>query len=559
MSQTEFFIVSSLEKVFPTVRPMELNQSSFKAVGGDTISFQLIFHMDFADQNCRQHYYDVSVRSKLEGTILRDTELVPAQYLATENRDRYYISTSPGLYPDLLLPSNGRLKPLPDQYRSLWITIPIKEGLIGTYDYTLKAEGLIINSDTNEEKYVSGEVWEKTLSITVLDESLPKQQLLHTEWFHVDCLCNFYNVKAWSDEHWRIIKNFISYAKSGCSVNTLLTPVFTPPLDTDIGGERTTVQLVTIFKKDSQYVFDFSKLRTWCEICKEEGIESLEIAHFFTQWGAHKTPKIMVWEDGVEIMKFGWHVSATNPEYRNFLLAFVPALINELLSAGYDRDHLYFHISDEPNETNMDSYVAAKGQIADLLEGYVIMDALSNFEFYKKGHVAVPVTSNDRIDDFHGTVENLWTYYCIAQGNLVPNRFLGMTSSRNRIMGVLFYLYNVTGFLHWGYNYYNDENSRNPVNPYVTTDGNKAFPAGDPFLVYPGPDGKPYSSIRNEVQKEAFLDLRYLKLLEEKIGRDAVIKIITNGTSPTFTFTEYPRSSQYLIDLRIRILETLSA
>lgn len=81
----------------------------------------------------------------------------------------------------------------------------------------------------------------------------------------------------------------------------------------------------------------------------------------------------------------------------------------------------------------------------------------------------------------------LWVYYCCAQSSLVPNRFFAMESARNRIMGVLMYLYGIKGFLHWGYNFYNSKFSLHPVDPYRVTHADYAFPSGDPFLVYPGP------------------------------------------------------------------------
>ena len=46
-----------------------------------------------------------------------------------------------------------------------------------------------------------------------------------------------------------------------------------------------------------------------------------------------------------------------------------------------------------------------------------------------------------------------------------------------------------------------------------------AFPSGDPFLVYPGPDGAPLSSVRAEVPDDALLDLRALRLLEDVYKR----------------------------------------
>ena len=75
---------------------------------------------------------------------------------------------------------------------------------------------------------------------------LPAQTLLHTEWFHADCLASYYGVAPLSEEHWRILENFIRAAGEEHGINMLLTPVFTPPLDTAVNGERLTVQLVDV-------------------------------------------------------------------------------------------------------------------------------------------------------------------------------------------------------------------------------------------------------------------------------------------------------------------------
>ena len=82
------------------------------------------------------------------------------------------------------------------------------------------------------------------------------------------------------------------------------------PLDTAVGGERTTVQLLDIRKDGDTYSFDFSKLERWIGICRFAGITHFEMAHLFTQWGAKCAPKIMVWEDGTLRHKFGWHTDA---------------------------------------------------------------------------------------------------------------------------------------------------------------------------------------------------------------------------------------------------------
>lgn len=133
-----------------------------------------------------------------------------------------------------------------------------------------------------------------------------------------------------------------------------------------------------------------------------------------------------------------------------------------------------------------------------------------------------------------------------------------MPSVRNRIMGVLMYLNNIRGFLHWEYNFYFSQYSRETVDPYTMTHCNYAFPSGDPYLVYPGKDGQPLSSIRAEVQSEALVDLRALQTLEQYLGRDAVREIIgRNAGMETMTFKQYPTQAKYLLELRCAVFEAL--
>ena len=484
--------------------------------------------------------------------------LIPSDYPCYAEYDEHYITTKPGMFPDALLPFDGMVLPISGQMRSIWIDIDLQNLEAGLHEITISAEAEerteCANGVVVHNPYVAQQNWEQVLQIEVLPAVLPKQRLLHTEWFHADCLADFYQVEAFGEEHWKILENFIRFAGEECGINLLLTPVFTPPLDTVVGGERTTVQLVDIKRVDGQYSFGFGKLERWCSLCRKYGIPNLEIAHFFTQWGAYATPKIMAeTECGLQQI-FGWDIPAVSPEYRAFLEAFVPELLGFLTELGYTKEQLVFHISDEPNEEHLDSYLAAKERIADLLEGYIIMDALSSYEFYKRGIVEHPVPADDHIQPFiDHEVKDLWVYYCCAQCVDVPNRFYALPSARNRIMGVLMYLYHIRGFLHWGYNFYNSAYSYRHINPYVDTHADYGFPSGDPYLVYPGEGGSVVSSIRNQVQMEALYDLRALELLESLSDRETVESLIMEGEPEKMTFKSYPVSSAYLFALRRKV------
>ena len=558
MVQYEFFLASALEKVLPHRHPVPMAPGTeLSCWRGQKCAVQLVFTAQNGAPNMPVQQYRVEVLGAPGNVQLRQVELMHANLACYENSDGDYISKLPGLFPDLLTEAEEALVlPLPRQYRSLWLTFHIPADVApGSYNVTVRAVPCCHKPQPNgtlfHDPNAEGQIFELPLTLKIGKAVLPPQQLLHTEWFHTDCLANYYRVEVFSEEYWRITENFIAAAAEH-GINMLLTPVFTPPLDTPVGSERPTVQLVDITAENGRYRFDFSKLHRWVALCRKYGITHLEMPHLFTQWGAVATPKIMAHTASGLKQIFGWDVSAGSPEYRAFLLQLLPALQAELEKLGYDNDHVYYHISDEPSPEHQQAFLTALKQTEGILDECHVFDALTNFDFFQKGLVGIPVVANDHIQPFFDAkVPDLWVYYCCVQGDKVPNRFFAMESRRNRIMGVLMYLYNTAGFLHWGFNFYNAKFSIHTVDPFRCADGDCGYPAGDPFLVYPGPGGLPLSSIRAEVQDDALLDLRALRLLESLTGRDYVRDLIYKTASmESITFTDYPRNDGFLLTLR---------
>lgn len=562
----EIFLSSSLEKVFLKRRPAELPSGTALSVWqGTHAAVQLVYMaQETAGQLIPQFALEVS--GGPVAPSLRSVEQVPSELPCYERTDDNYLCTEPGLYPDLLRPmQQAILRPIPGQYRAAWLTWEIPaDARPGRYDVTITARAFsdwqtptavpIHNPDAGQQ------VFTFSLALIVRRARLPEQTLLHTEWFYADCLASYYRVAPLGEEHWAILDKFIGSAAAH-GVNMLLTPVFTPPLDTAVGHERPTVQLVDVIREGDGYRFGFKKLERWSALCKKHGIPHLEIAHLFTQWGAQATPKIMARTEKGEERIFGWDVPATSPEYRKFLESFLPALRSELERLGYDREHVWFHISDEPNAGNLDSYQAAHRQVAGLLEGCKVIDALADIRFYHEGLVRIPVVSVNHIRPFlDEKVEGLWSYYCCSQNYLVPNRFFAMPSARCRIMGVIWYLHQISGFLQWGFNFYYRQYSLGLADPFAVTDAGCAFPSGDAFLVYPGENGEPLSSIRAEVQDDALIDLRALQLLEKLAGREETVKIIeelSGMPAGEIDFDRYPKDAAFLFALRERVAEEI--
>ena len=335
--------------------------------------------------------------------------------------------------------------------------------------------------------------------------------------------------------------------------------MFTPPLDTRIGGERLTAQLVEVTKNGDEYTFGYDLLDRWIEMCNRVGIKYFEIAHFFTQWGANHAPKVMATVDGEYKRIFGWETDAQSEEYVTFLRAFVKDFLAHMKARGDDK-RCFFHISDEPSKDHIPSYKAAKESVADLLEDYTIMDALSSYDFYKEGVVKTPIPSNDHIKPFiEGKVPNLWTYYCSSQSKDVSNRLIAMPLYRNRSIGMQMYKYDIVGFLQWGFNFYGTHNSYRAIDPYSDSCGYDWVPSGDTYSVYPAADGSAIESMRIVVFYEALQDIRAMKLAESLCGKERVLEAIENAFGGEITFNTCARSSSQMLAVREAIINLIKS
>ncbi len=528
-------LLSSLSKVFADQDLADRSVPRASCLLGEVFSFQVAYR-----SATHRRGLTVQVESDLpHPPLVRSVGLAPAEFLGSAFDDNV-LRTTPGLYPDPLFPIVDGVVAPPGQWRSLWFTLNVpRRATPGTRRLAVRLL---------EGGAVLGEV---ALELEIVGVVLPPQSLIHTSWFHVDCLATQYQVPVWSAAHWEWVEKYLAHAVDH-GINMVLTPVFTPPLDTRVGGERPTAQLVGITRRGRGFQFDFSLLGRWVDMATRCGVQFFEISHLFTQWGAAHCPKIVVRTGRGEERLFGWEDDAAGTQYQAFLAQFLPALVAFIHERGLRRK-VYFHVSDEPSLEHLESFARAAGIVREHLTEFPFIDALSSIRFYDEGLVPNPIPALDHLQPFLDRgIENLWTYYCCGQWSQVANRFFHFPSARNRILGAQLYRLGLAGFLQWGYNFWYTQGSTRAIDPYRVTDADRAFPAGDAFLVYPGPDG-PVDSIRGEVFREAIQDQRALKLLESLQGRDATVALVENGLPGPLTATEYPRDPEWLLTLRRRV------
>ena len=88
--------------------------------------------------------------------------------------------------------------------------------------------------------------------------------------------------EGFNDRILEICENYLSVARKN-GINTVFVPLFS---------------LLEITKSGDEFYFSAEKLERFINLATGRGIKYFELSHFFTQWGAAATPKIMATVDG---------------------------------------------------------------------------------------------------------------------------------------------------------------------------------------------------------------------------------------------------------------------
>lgn len=533
----------SLQKIYGNDFPEKEARSKAVLLSGERYNRQIAIKTD------ERFWFTVKVNSELKDfiTVYRVENAVMDMAAVPTATSKNYITLENGIMPDILIPiDESTAITAPYGTSAIWIELNFPENFApGTYSVEVELNTCDAFSIAMENKNFTSKKHTCNFEVEVLNKKLSDRKIIYTQWIHLDCIASAHNVGIFSEQHWNLIEKYIKTAAK-LGINMILTPVHTPPLDTSKGIYRENVSLIEVLydEKSKRYSFNPDKLERYIDICLKCGIEYFEIAHLFSQWGSEFAAPITV--NGEH--KFGWNTRANSEEYREFLKQYVPTIIRVFEKRGLC-DRLYFHISDEPSVEKIDKYRAAYDLLKPMLGNIKTIDAVSEYDFYEQGLIKCPITITGCIDEFlKHNIKEQWAYYCWCVYGEESNRLMSMPSHRNRIIGMQMFKYNIKGFLHWGYNFYNSCCSTETINPYITSSANKVFPSGDSFSVYPGKDGA-YISLRAMVFFEALQDIRILNTLSEYIGHDKTVKMIEDIAGSKIEFNDYPHDSEFIISV----------
>lgn len=194
----------------------------------------------------------------------------------------------------------------------------------------------------------------------------------------------------------------------------------------------------------------------------------------------------------------------------------------------------------------------------------------------------IPITANYRAKparERQAAGDEVWWYICCGPRHPYANWFIDYPAIDHRIVFWQTWQHDVTGFLYYAINRWVTNEVAESENPTVRPIDDPVWQAaiaagkrwpevewntftwsdfnGDGHLIYPGPNGRPWSSVRFEIIRDGIEDYDYFHLLRQGVDRlkrrrnpahsdliaeSARVLRITDDLSPSLTkFTQDPR------------------
>ncbi len=407
------------------------------------------------------------------------------------------VRVPPGLFPDPLLEEES-VDVAAGQAQPIWVTVTVPvDATPGRY------EGRLQITATAAGQPVTASF---PLSVQVYNVVVERSRLWNTNWFWFECMTRYLEIQPeeYSEEWWALLRRYARNIAEHRQNMILISPL-----------ERSRFYI----DEQGRLAVDFSRFDKIVELFIEEGVIGLIEGGFLA---LRKGP----WTGPFEMITYkienGEVVSGKaapgTPEADEFCGWFLPKLVAHLREKGWL--NIYFqHIADEPLDHNAKSFretiAYVKKYAPELRTGDAtqakdttgldvwipMLDWLhKHYAFYRKQQREAGI--------------ELWYYTCGVLHGDYSGRFLEQPLLTPRLAYWICFRYELTGYLHWGYNFWMD--THHPYRDLTWSLGSGIFvPAGDAWIVYPGKDG-PIDSIRWEAVRDGIVDHELLAQLAER-------------------------------------------
>ncbi len=542
----KFWLETSLRRVYPNSPVGTKQKLAFTVARNEQISFQACFRnltTDSAEVKCEVLGADgVQIRVRRVG-------FVPMKQLNTytPKKDMEGIGFIPGLCPDPLFEEQSTHVG-PESNGVFWITMRVpKDANVGMVRCEVKLT--LINRYgyvglTNPESFSIVFPVEIDVRKLVLQQ---RENFPVTNWVSADSIWEFYKIEPCGVRFWELADQFIKNLVAHHN-DVIYVPIFNARHEL----LKRPAQLLKVRRvADDKYEFDFGDVRKWVRLALKHGANYVEWTHFFTPAPTSgKYPQRIYERAGSVVEQMLWppEISGTSDTYRKFLEQFLPQFKRFLEEEGI-LERSFFHCADEPDgEAQIADYKRARALLKEIAPWMKVMDALSDPAFAKEKITDMPVPSITTALAFKAVGIDTWVYYCCGPRDGYLQRLFDTPLSKIRMTGLVLYKLEASGFLHWGYNYWYKFCTSEITDPFSNGDVTAwpGLPFGDPFVVYPGPNG-PLDSVRWEMFAEGLQDYALLQSAGLKPS-DPLLASIKD-------YANFPKTEQWYQDFRKKLFE----
>ena len=482
------FEVSDLKSVFEDgfLLPPTRDTVQLFGIRGETISGQVAI---YAEKNLANVTVEIgSLKNHITDNTIPGGAVewnfvgsIPLAKNAPNQPPEAVVRQAPARFPDYLM-EERQLDIDKGVYQGVWFTLSIPENAeAGDYSG-------IVNIKSNQGAQSI------PIHVVVYPLTLPSARHLKiTEWYTTRKFKELHGIEeeyseAWFDMLRKYADNMVSHRQN----------IFQVPMNS-----------ISIVKaQNGDLEFDFSRFDQIAQIFWNTGrmdyLETGELAKFETDWYGSG----IVLKDFKVINKVnGEKTTMPGTEVVPFLL---PAFESHLRQKGWLKKTL-FHVKDEPTLVNSLSWRKMSRYIHKYAPDLIRIDAIETTNVFGDIEIAIPKldylgANYDIYKQGQQDGAELWLYTVgIYQGSLYPNKTIDMPVIDSRILHWINYKYDLSGYLHWGWNQWTDE-------PFLEVGQH----LGDGWHVYPVRNGL-LNSLRWEQMRNGIQDYELLWMLEDKI------------------------------------------
>src|SRR5574337_1344410 len=234
------------------------------------------------------------------------------------------------------------------------------------------------------------------------------------------------------------------------------------------------MELIQPSVKGDRLVYDFSNFDRWVGTFQKAGVIGyIEGSHLLGRAGSYEAPlevDTFQLENG-KVRKLT--LPPDEPRVQPFLVGLLSALNTHLETRGWKSIYIQ-HILDEAHGNEPPYYARFAELVHRYLPGVPTMDAVDAAhmpeELQKNCDLWVPQLGlfDDQMDLIRQHVKNgheVWFYTCLFPNKRCLNRLIDYPLLKVRLLHWLNFRYSLTGYLHWGWNYWTPEpmNDTQPV------------------------------------------------------------------------------------------------